>query len=79
MKNKKLLFNIIKFCSAREVLSNLFYDFAKIASETRTPKQTPKQTLQRLTIALAQVKAGNTSETLLKEIRQIVFREKEIT
>ena len=34
---------------------------------------TPKQMLQRLPIALAQVKAGNNSETLLKEIRQIVY------
>ena len=38
--------------------------------------------LQRLPIALAQVKAGNTSENLLNEIRQItysLYREKEIT
>ena len=34
---------------------------------------TPKQMLQRLPIALAQVKAGNNSESLLNEIRQIVF------
>ena len=33
---------------------------------------TPKQVLQRLPIALAQVKAGNNSESLLNEIRQIV-------
>ena len=38
--------------------------------------------LQRLPIALAQVKAGNTSENLLNEIRQIIYslyQEKEIT
>ena len=43
---------------------------------------TPKQTLQRLPIALAQVKAGNTSDILLNEIRQIIYsvhRAKEIT
>ena len=34
---------------------------------------TPKQMLQRLRIALAQVKAGNNSESLLNEIRQIVY------
>ena len=34
---------------------------------------THKQMLQRLPIALAQVKAGNNSESLLNEIRQIVF------
>ena len=33
---------------------------------------TPKQMLQILPIALAQVKAGNTYENLLNEIRQIV-------
>ena len=33
----------------------------------------PKQMLQRLPIALAQGKAGNTSENLLTEIRQIIY------
>ena len=32
----------------------------------------PKQMLQRLPIAVAQVKAGNSSENLLNEIRQII-------
>ena len=43
---------------------------------------TTKQIFQRLPIALAQVKAGNTSENLLYEIRQIkhlLYQEKEIT
>ena len=42
----------------------------------------PNQMLKRLQIALAQVKAGNNSEILLNEIRQIVYslyRSKEIT
>ena len=34
---------------------------------------TPKQMLQRLPIALAQLKAFNNSESLLNEIRQIVY------
>ena len=34
---------------------------------------TPKQMLQRLPIALAQIKAGNNSKSLLNEIRQIVY------
>ena len=34
---------------------------------------TRKQMLQRLLIALAQVEAGNNSENLSKEIRQIVY------
>ena len=43
---------------------------------------TPNQMLKRLPIALAQVKAGNNSESLLNEIRQIVYslyQSKEIT
>ena len=34
---------------------------------------TPKQMLQRLPTALAQVKAGNNSESLLNKIRQIFY------
>ena len=34
---------------------------------------TPKQMLQRLPIALAQVKVGNNSEKLLNEMRQIIY------
>ena len=34
---------------------------------------TPKQMFQRLTIALAQIKAGDNSDSLLNEIRQIVY------
>ena len=43
---------------------------------------TPNQMLKRLPIALAQIKAGNNSESLLNEIRQIVYslyRSKQIT
>ena len=43
---------------------------------------TPNQMLKRLPIALAQIKASNNSESLLNEIRQIVYylhRSKKIT
>ena len=43
---------------------------------------TPKQMLQRLSVALAQVKVGNNSGNLLNEITQIVYslyQSKEIT
>ena len=43
---------------------------------------TPKQMLQKLPIALAQVKGGNTSENLLNEIYQVtysMYQAKEIT
>ena len=59
-----------------------FYDdYSSMVSEAK-PKATkgtglniftPEQILQRLPIALAQVKAGNNSESLLNEIRQIVY------
>ena len=53
-----------------------------IQDQTGLKILTPKQMLQRLPIALAQVKAGNNSESLLNEIRQIVYslyQSKEIT
>ena len=46
---------------------------AKVTKGTRLKILSPKQMLQRLPIALTQVKAGNNSERLLNEIRQIVY------
>ena len=49
---------------------------------TRLKRLTPKKMLQRLPVALAQIKAGNNSETLLNEIRQMaysLYQLKEIT
>ena len=43
---------------------------------------TPKQMFQRLPMALEQISAGSNSESLLNEIRQIIYslyRSKEIT
>ena len=60
----------------------------KILDFQRQPKgevikiSTLKQMLQRIPTAFAQVKAGNTSENLLNEVRQIIFSlpwEKEVT
>ena len=75
---------------SRGVVIKLFNDYSSIASEAKHKAKygigfkilTPKQMPQRLPIALAQVKAGNTSENLLNEIRQIIYslhQEKEIT
>ena len=44
---------------------------AKCGKSLKTP--TPKEMLLRLLIALAQVKAVNTSGNLLCEIRQIIY------
>ena len=56
---------IISIKSKGAAVSNLDHSKLKVL--------TLKQMLQRLPIALAQVKAGNNSESLLKEIRQIVY------
>ena len=66
---------------ARNEAINFYDDYSSMISEAkyRATKRkglkilTPKQMLQRLPIALAQVKAGNHSESLLNEIRQIVY------
>ena len=62
---------------SRQAVIKLFIDYSSIASEAKQGKGlkilTPKQMLQKLPIALAQVKAGNTSENLLNEIRQITY------
>ena len=68
---------IILTNSFRDYIEKLFdssYD-AKydVTKGTRLKILTPKQMLRRLPIALAQVKAGNNSESLLNEIRQIVY------
>ena len=55
---------------------------AKISDHSNLKILIPKQIIQRLPIALALVKAGNTSGNLLSEIKQIIYslyRIKEIT
>ena len=56
------------------MLSDTNYNARKNKTEGKVLKiLTPKEMLQRLSIALAQVKVGNNSESLLNEIRQIVY------
>ena len=75
---------------ARSKTIKFYDDYSLIMSEAKNKATkgtglkilTPKQILQRLPITLAQVKAGNNSESLLNEIRQIVYslhQSKEIT
>ena len=45
----------------------------KVSDNYNLKMLTPKQMLQRLPIAHAQVKTVNTSENLLIEIRQIIY------
>ena len=57
-----------------EDYGSMILEAKRKATEDKGVKMvTPKQLLQRLLIALAQIKAGNTSESLLSEIRQIVY------
>ena len=74
----------------RKSVIKLFDDYSSMVSEAelKATKETglkiltPKQMLQRLPIALAQVNSGDNSENLLNEIRQIVhsvYQSKEIT
>ena len=72
-----------KFFEAREILldgfdSKIFFIKSKDSDLLNTDRSklkilAPKQMLQRLPIALAQVKVGNNSENLLNKIRQIVY------
>ena len=85
-KNKRNAFNTAKnLYEGRGLVINAFKsELFPLKSTTGTGLKilTPKQILQRLPIALAQVKAGNNSENLLNEIRQIVcslYQSKEIT
>ena len=56
------------------MLSDANYDSKHSETkETGLKILTPKQMLQRLPIAFAQVKADNNSESLLNGIRQIVY------
>ena len=60
----------------------MFKNIYESKQETGLKILTPKQMLQRFPIALAQIKAGNNSESLLNEIRRIVYslyQSKEIT
>ena len=84
-EQKKVIDNLDKFYLSRKEVHNFFRDYIEMLSDANyDAKQnetkgtglkvlTPKQMLQRLSIALAQVKAGNNSETLLNEIKQIVY------
>ena len=80
-EQKKVFDNLNKFYLSREEVINFFKDYAKMILDVgyKTKRNetkgtglnilTSKQMLQRLPIALAQVKAGNNSESLLNEIR----------
>ena len=77
--------NLNKFYNSREEVINFFRGYVEMLSDANSNARQnetkgkelkvlpPKQMLQRLPIALAQVKASNNSESLLNEITQIVY------
>ena len=85
LEQKEVINNLEKFYNSREEVINFFREYIEMLSDANyDAKQnetegkglkvlTPKQVLQRLPIAVTQVKAGNNSESLLNEIMQIVY------
>ena len=85
IEQKETINNLEKFYKSREEVITFFKEYIEMLSDANYDSKnsgtkgkelkilTPKQMLQRLPIALAQVKAGNNSESLLNEIRQIVY------
>ena len=75
VKNIKLPYD------SQEAVIKWFNDCSSIISEIKYVTKhgedlkilTPKQILQRLPMALAQLKGGNTSENLHNKIRQIIY------
>ena len=81
-EQKKTKDNIKNLHNSREEVVKMFNDYARNMSRniydskqegTGLKILTPKQMLQRLPISLAPIKAGNNSQSLLNEIRQIVY------
>ena len=79
-EQKNVLYNIEALYNARNEAFKFYDDYSLIMSEAKIKATkgkglkilTPIQMLQRLPIALAQVKTGKNSESLLNEINQIL-------
>ena len=90
-KQQETINNIENLYKSRQEVVNMFNNYAKNFSESIHKAKhegkglkilAPNQMFKRLPIALAQIKAGNNSESLLNEIRQILYylhRSKKIT
>ena len=91
---KGVINNLKTFYNSREEIINVFRDYIEMLSDanydakqnktegTRLKVLTPKQMLQRLSIALSKVKAGNNSESLLNKIGKIIcslYQSKQMT
>ena len=81
-EQKETIDNIKNLYNSRKEVVKMFNDYARNVSRNIydskqegawLKKLTPKQMLQILPIALSQIKAGNNLQSLLNEIRQIVY------
>ena len=75
-KKKKYLWSVNALYEGHELTLNAFKSGIFLIKATKGKGLkilTPKQMIERLPIALTQVKAGNTSETLLNKIRQRII------
>ena len=94
LEQEKIITSLERFYVSRQEVIKFFRDYTEMFFDanyrakqnenkgTELKILTPQQMLQRLSIALEQVKAGNNSENLLNEIRQIIYslyQSKEIT
>ena len=79
-EQKRTIDNIKNLYNSRKEVVKIFNDYARNMSRniydskqegTGLKILIPKQMLQRLPIALAQIKAGNNSQSLLNEIRKL--------
>ena len=83
---KEVLNSVLTLLEERDIVYKAFQSRIFLRSEESQEGEglkilTPNQMIKRLPVALAQIKAGNNSEGLLNEIRQIVYslyRSKEI-
>ena len=81
-EQKKTMANIDALFDARNNAIKFIEDYGSMILEAKRLAKlegkglkilTPKQMLQRLPVALAQIKAGNNSESLFNEIKRIVY------
>ena len=72
---KNITGNFILFCNFWEKIIQLFRGYSILPSEAKYKAKHGKghKMFQRLLIALAQLKLGNTSENVINEIHQIIY------
>ena len=87
MENKAQQITELRYTPHRQKMLKMLYNFGEIFNGPATDGRglkilTPNQMLSRFPITLAQLKAGNNSEELKNEIRQLLYslyRSKKLT